>query len=215
MYKHTDRSVCKGVFILNTRENIIKAAFKLFLERGYNGVSINDVLKETELTKGGLYYYFVGKKELFAEVTIYYVISPMQEFQRYIENQNYTNVADLLNTLFNSYIYMVEQMIEVVQEESKANGYYLIMFDAKNNVESFSKDIEEIYVGLRKAVEDWLSKAMSNGEIKQTTNCSEISYFIISLCEGICIQWILNKEVNYKDAYLNALENLKCMLGIQ
>lgn len=200
---------------MNTRENIIKAAFKLFLERGYNGVSINDVLKETELTKGGLYHYFAGKKELFTEVTYYYVILPMQEFQRYIENQHYTSVADLLNTLFNSYIYMVEQMIEVVEDESKANGYYLMMFDAKNNVESFSKDIEKIYIGIRKAVEEWLSRAVINGEIKQNTNCSEISYFIISLCEGICIQWILNKEVNYKDAYLKAMENLKSMMEIQ
>ena len=49
------------------RSEIIDAAEKLFFEMGYEGVSMDDVAKETELAKGTLYLYFKNKEELFAK----------------------------------------------------------------------------------------------------------------------------------------------------
>ena len=50
------------------RGEIIDAAEKLFFSKGYDGVSMDDVAKKTELAKGTLYLYFTNKESLFFAV---------------------------------------------------------------------------------------------------------------------------------------------------
>lgn len=51
-----------------TREGILEAATKLFLQKGYDGVSIKDITEAVQLTKGALYHHFPSKEALFGEV---------------------------------------------------------------------------------------------------------------------------------------------------
>ncbi len=50
------------------RNEIIDAAEQLFFLKGYDGVSMDDVAKSTELAKGTLYLYFTNKDSLFFAV---------------------------------------------------------------------------------------------------------------------------------------------------
>ena len=45
-------------------QEILRAAAELFGERGYDGVSLEDVAQRLDVTKGSLYYYFASKDEL-------------------------------------------------------------------------------------------------------------------------------------------------------
>ena len=47
------------------RNDILKAAEKLFLSREYDDVSMNDIAQEVELSKATIYLYFENKEELF------------------------------------------------------------------------------------------------------------------------------------------------------
>lgn len=47
-----------------TRERILDAARRLFVERGYAGTSIRDIAEDLRMTKGSLYYHFSSKEEL-------------------------------------------------------------------------------------------------------------------------------------------------------
>lgn len=51
----------------NSRERILKSAIRLFSSRGFDGVSIGDVMRDAELTHGGFYAHFKSKQELYAE----------------------------------------------------------------------------------------------------------------------------------------------------
>ena len=51
-----------------TRKRIVEAAANHFLERGFAGTSLNDVIKDSGLTKGGFYFHFDSKAELALEV---------------------------------------------------------------------------------------------------------------------------------------------------
>jgi AcrR family transcriptional regulator len=46
------------------RKRIVQAALKLFATRGYYHTSIADILRESDCTRGTLYYYFSSKEEL-------------------------------------------------------------------------------------------------------------------------------------------------------
>ena len=47
-----------------TRRRILEVAAKHLLERGYAGTSLNEVIRDTGLTKGGFYFHFPSKAEL-------------------------------------------------------------------------------------------------------------------------------------------------------
>src|SRR5512136_610684 len=48
-----------------TRGKILRAAEKVFARKGYNAASVDDIVKESGLSKGALYGYFESKEELF------------------------------------------------------------------------------------------------------------------------------------------------------
>ena len=52
------------------RKDIIDAAEKLFFEKGYDNVSMNDISKVVELSKATLYLYFENKEELFFAIVL-------------------------------------------------------------------------------------------------------------------------------------------------
>lgn len=50
-----------------SRERILRSAMKLFTRRGFEGVSIDEVMADAELTRGAFYAHFNSKQELYAE----------------------------------------------------------------------------------------------------------------------------------------------------
>ena len=48
----------------NTRGRIISAAWKLFYEQGYDNTTVEDIVFESETSKGSFYHYFEGKDAL-------------------------------------------------------------------------------------------------------------------------------------------------------
>lgn len=52
----------------STRAKIIAVARRLFATRGYDGTSTEDVLAESQISRGALYYHFENKEALFAAV---------------------------------------------------------------------------------------------------------------------------------------------------
>jgi len=50
-----------------TREKILDHSFKLFAIKGFEGVTIDDLMKNCGLTRGGFYAHFTSKAELYRE----------------------------------------------------------------------------------------------------------------------------------------------------
>jgi len=48
----------------STRERILSVAEAMILERGFVGTTIEDIISEAAITKGGFFYHFPGKTEL-------------------------------------------------------------------------------------------------------------------------------------------------------
>lgn len=51
-----------------TRQRIVQSARRLFNRHGFTGVSIDDIMADAGLTRGGFYNHFTAKEELYAEV---------------------------------------------------------------------------------------------------------------------------------------------------
>ncbi|WP_096086806.1 TetR/AcrR family transcriptional regulator [Agaribacterium haliotis] len=50
-----------------TREKILERSFRLFVIKGFDGVTIDDLMNNCGLTRGGFYAHFASKAELYRE----------------------------------------------------------------------------------------------------------------------------------------------------
>src|SRR5690606_22727476 len=50
------------------RQTVVETALALFAERGYEQVSVDDILQAANISKGTFYHYFSGKEQLLAEL---------------------------------------------------------------------------------------------------------------------------------------------------
>ena len=63
-----------------TRERLLQAAKKLVMSKGFAGMSIDDVLKETGLTKGAFFHHFKSKADMADQLMRWYADSDMKMF---------------------------------------------------------------------------------------------------------------------------------------
>jgi TetR/AcrR family transcriptional regulator, cholesterol catabolism regulator len=71
---------------ISPRQEILRAAARLFRERGYDATSMNDISAALKLSKGGLYHHFRSKDEILfhimnhaMEITEQRVLAPIRE----------------------------------------------------------------------------------------------------------------------------------------
>lgn len=87
---------------MDTRDMILETAFVSFLENGFKGVSLNEILRKTTMTKGAFYYYFDSKEVLISEV-----------IKKYFFNFISSNIDELLS-IEGSTIDKIPQAIEAI-----------------------------------------------------------------------------------------------------
>ena len=54
----------------NTKGRIVSAAWKLFYEQGYENTTVEDIIFESETSKGSFYHYFEGKDALLGSLSV-------------------------------------------------------------------------------------------------------------------------------------------------
>jgi AcrR family transcriptional regulator len=59
-----------------TKTRIVRSAQRLFNQRGFQGVSIDQIMAEAKLTRGGFYRHFASKSDLYAEAMDCFFTNP-------------------------------------------------------------------------------------------------------------------------------------------
>ena len=83
---------------LDTREKILKTAGRLFSQRGYFGVSMDEIAQEVGVAKSALYYHFESKEALYKELMEYSVKELKKEIKGALE-EGYTSVDTVFNLI--------------------------------------------------------------------------------------------------------------------
>ena len=69
------------------KERIFKAAVWCFNKRGYYETTLDTIAAKAKVSKGGIYYYFNSKKELFLELFHYRVSKYFDQLKAYIKEE--------------------------------------------------------------------------------------------------------------------------------
>lgn len=109
---------------LERRRAVIKAAAKIFKERGLADTSIDDIAQAAGIYRASLYYYVESKEELFEEVVLDALVSniEMAEAIRDGDGAPDDKLSELLHRLLQSYADYYPHLYVFLQEDTSRMG---------------------------------------------------------------------------------------------
>ncbi len=186
-----------------TRRAIVEKAAGVFNTKGYFGSSMNDLVREIGLEKGGIYNHFASKEELALEAFDYAAGIMRERFQAALEGKE-----GVLERLF-----AVVDVLGGLAEDPPVAGGCPILNTA---VESDSVHME-LKERAREAMSGWLwliggliKEGVRNGELRPDTDPRESANVVVATLEGAVM---LSRR--YEDpAYMKrSVDHLKEHLG--
>jgi AcrR family transcriptional regulator len=132
----------------NVKKNeLVDIAEKLFIEKGYEETSIEDILKASELSKGGFYHYFKSKDEVLAESINNFAEGLLEELEPIIEDQE-LNALQKLNRFMEKKIASQNSKKEIIRYlnmlmKSDFTFYKYTLAIAHKYVEPLARIIEQ------------------------------------------------------------------------
>lgn len=103
------------------KERIFEAAFELFSSRGYDKVSLNEIINRAGVSKGGLFHHFDSKYSLARDTLIWWAQSHMEpEFVTEISQTR--DPKDIL-------VHFIDFMIDIMEKEGGFTRFFWSIFD--------------------------------------------------------------------------------------
>jgi AcrR family transcriptional regulator len=162
----------------NTRLTILQAAFNEMHLHGFQGMRIDNVLKQTSLKKGALYHHFSSKQALGYAV----LEEAIQQRIRAIWIEPLSKVDDPLNGIIQIFTEFSEQ-------------YSPAMFKLGCPLNNLAQEMSPIDEGFRTRIQafyqEWqnaIATALQAGKekeiIRPEVNCDDAACFILTVIEG-------------------------------
>jgi AcrR family transcriptional regulator len=164
----------------NTREKIIKTAWKLFYEEGFAETTINDIIREADISKGTFYYYFNSKDDLLG--TLSEVLD--REYER-LEGEEPEGLSCFDKLIWLNY--------EVHSFMEKNIDYRLLayLYSAQIVKESFSALLNRNRYYYR-YVERLMEQGQKNGELTDEMPVSEMVRYFSMGERALVTEWCMN-----------------------
>lgn len=97
---------------MKKKQAILKAATRLFSEKGFKETRVSDISKITNTAEGTLFYHFKSKEELFLEILKTFKEDIIDEFDRYSKVNNFRNGIEMAENTISFYLYLAGSMEE-------------------------------------------------------------------------------------------------------
>ena len=165
---------------MSNKDKIMDAATELFHLYGYDGTSIDMLIKKAGVSKSNFYYYFEGKEELGLSVLTTFVEKQIREVSE-IMQADLNPVEQFLNcykraflsyhSLFKQPIYPGSFVGNLTLEQSSIN-------------EKFRSVLDEYYQQCEALVESCLLRGIEEGFFHEDLNPKELARYFVSQFEG-------------------------------
>jgi AcrR family transcriptional regulator len=163
-----------------TREKIINTAWKLFYEKGFGETTINDIIREADISKGTFYYYFRSKDDLLG--TLSEILD--REYQR-LESEEPEGMSCLEKLIWLNY------EVHVFMEKTMDYRLLAYLYSAQIVKESFSALLNRNRYYYR-YIEKIMEEGRQNGELTDKMPVSEMVRYFSMGERALVTEWCMN-----------------------
>ncbi len=163
----------------DTREYIIDKAYRLFLNKSYEAVSISDISHSIGLTKGALYHHFVNKEDLFKAVCDKYL-----SVIGLVDLQENTSVAELIQMTV-EHVRKIVLTICIDDTPFIPANYLSLLIDALRHYPGYAEEGGKFFTLVIDKLKLILDNAVKNGEVRNDIDTYTTALNFFSLSVGI------------------------------
>ena len=183
-----------------TREHILATAESLILQRGYSGTSIEEIIGEAGITKGGFFYHFDGKNDLAKNLMLRYLDNDVKFFTELAERAE-SLTEDPLQQLLIFLKLMAEAMADLPGTHP---GCLVASFTYE--AQQFDDDVRELnaqgVLSWRRIFLEHFEKVLEKYPMKIEKPLEELADMLSSIIEGGII---MSKVLNDRNILPNQL----------
>lgn len=185
---------------MDTKDRILETAFKLFLKKGFDNVSLNDIKKESKVATGGFYHYFDSREVLLVEVIDKYIFNFFNRTLERIRDCDGTPKEKLKILIlqiigYDSTTHEITQLCETCEVIDYRN-LHLLYLGSLQNYDMIGEQYTEFHSKLIDLIEDLIDEGKVQGEIRKDRDSHELSIFIHSVIDGTLLLWIEFPELS-------------------
>lgn len=162
-----------------TLQNIIEAAEKVFMIKGYNGSTVKDISNEAGVSVGTIYIYFNDKKSIYDYLLLNY--------SHYIRSQIAKRTAKLTSRR------EIERegllvFLEIVRD--KRHIYNIIWESLYIDKQKF----EDYYINFAKNYSESIKDAISKGQMKKDLDPEVVAWMLMGVSNFLGLRYVIFNE---------------------
>jgi TetR/AcrR family transcriptional regulator, transcriptional repressor of aconitase len=157
------------------RAEILEGARRAFAQYGYEGATVARLEDTTGLSRGAIFHYFRGKKDLFAAVAA-------DVNRRYIELIATEGLAETLREIANE---DPEFLAVLIETEARLR-----------RDEDFVRRVEAIWEEQRPALAEWFREQSESGAFRSDIDWSHLARFATMVLNGLALRVAAGDETD-------------------
>ena len=140
------------------KDQILDAALTVLVQHGYEGSRMDDVVSESQLSKGAIYWYYKSKKAMYLDLVNFWVIRYSATINHLVENDQ--SAPDQLKSLFN---YFIDQY------ESDPDPFIALteFWSMAQKDDDFRAKLQKVYSQFLEVLEKIVAKGLKDGDFKK------------------------------------------------
>lgn len=187
-----------------TRKRILKAAYKEFSTKGYDGARIDSIVSSSKVSKNLIYHYFEGKEALFIEV-MELAYGAMREQQNDMALQGIDPIKDMRELITQTVLYF-QKHPEFLQLLSSEN-----LHKAKHIQKS--EKINNMFNPLRNTLDNILKKGKEKGVFRQDADWVDLYVSISGLgsyaiTNRYTLSYVLGVDIGAKERMNKRIDHI-------
>ena len=163
----------------NTKGRIISAAWRLFYEHGYENTTIEDIIFESETSRGSFYHYFEGKDALIGSLS-------------YVFDEKYEEIIKTIDPALDSFeklMYLNRELFGMIENSISID--LLARLYSTQLVTSGNRNLLDRNRTYYRVIRQIISDGQKNGELTDSVTVNEIVK-AYAMCERALIyDWCL------------------------
>lgn len=181
-----------------TKQFILETAAPLYNEKGISGVSIDDVLEATKLTKGCIYGHFQGKDNLSEQVIEYSLNSMTEKVAATVLKQ--TTAKGKVNAFIDFYKNPIDTYI--------AGGcpIFNTAVEADDNFPAIKQKVAKKLLEGQQALSDIIKQGIDDGEFSQQLDPQRFAFKLVAAIEGAIV---ICRTINSAQPMYDLVNDLK------
>lgn len=158
------------------RDDILNAAMRVFVDKGYHATSVSNVAEAAGLAKGTLYIYFKSKEAM----------------TKAIVDRHFAEVEDQITRgtpcdTLDAFLEEIRKMMDIPAEQASFHRVFFEVFGPSFASDAFTNDIAQFFDRLGSHYAKQIAHLQGLGEISEHIKAPSIGRVLASMLDGIVL----------------------------